>query len=57
MVLDLGSLYGNLTNMAFVIDPEGWMAFQQAQMPGMAYQKKKKKKKKKRKKVLFACED
>lgn len=39
--LDLENLYAYLTNMAFVKEPEGWMGFQQAWMPGMAYQKKK----------------
>lgn len=39
--LDLENLYADLTNMAFVKEPEGWMGFQQAWMPGMAYPKKK----------------
>lgn len=40
MVWDLESLYGDLTNMAFVMEHEEWMGFQQGQMPGTVYQTK-----------------
>lgn len=38
MDLDLESFLGDLImNMAFVMNTEGWMGFQQAEVPGRAF--------------------